>query len=43
MHLKELKEKPISELAELARSLGVESAAGMRRQELMFSILQAQT
>lgn len=43
MHLKELKEKPISELAELARSLGVESAAGMRRQELMFAILQAQT
>jgi transcription termination factor Rho len=43
MHLKELKEKPISELAELARSLGVESASGMRRQELIFAILQAQT
>jgi transcription termination factor Rho len=43
MHLKELKEKPISELAELARSLGVESAGGMRRQELIFAILQAQT
>ncbi|NBX75912.1 MAG: transcription termination factor Rho [Proteobacteria bacterium] len=43
MHLKELKEKPISELAELARSLGVESPGGMRRQELIFAILQAQT
>ncbi|NBV50692.1 transcription termination factor Rho [bacterium] len=43
MHLKELKEKPISDLAELARSLGVESPGGMRRQELIFAILQAQT
>jgi transcription termination factor Rho len=43
MHLQELKEKPISELTELARSLGVESAGGLRRQELIFSILQAQT
>jgi transcription termination factor Rho len=43
MHLKELKEKPISELADLARSLGVESPGGLRRQELIFSILQAQT
>ena len=43
MHLKELKEKPISELAELARSLGVESPGGLRRQELIFAILQAQT
>jgi len=43
MHLKELKEKPISDLAELARSLGVESPGGLRRQELIFAILQAQT
>jgi transcription termination factor Rho len=43
MHLKELKEKPISELTELARSLGVESPGGLRRQELIFAILQAQT
>ncbi len=43
MHLKELKEKPISELADLARSLGVESPGGLRRQELIFAILQAQT
>ncbi len=43
MHLKELKEKPISELTELARSLGVESPGGLRRQELIFAILQAKT
>ncbi|MFM8314778.1 MAG: Rho termination factor N-terminal domain-containing protein, partial [Deltaproteobacteria bacterium] len=43
MHLKELKEKPISELTELAKSLGVESPGGLRRQELIFGILQAQT
>lgn len=43
MHLKELKEKPISELTELARSLGVESPGGLRRQELIFGILAAQT
>src|SRR6201987_552330 len=43
MYLKELKEKPISELTEMARSLGVESPGGLRRQELIFSILQAQT
>ena len=43
MKLKELKEKPISELTEVAKDLGVESAGGLRRQELIFSILQAQT
>ncbi|MBI4405474.1 MAG: transcription termination factor Rho [Deltaproteobacteria bacterium] len=43
MHLKELKEKPISELTETARTLGVESPGGLRRQELIFAILQAQT
>jgi transcription termination factor Rho len=43
MHLKELKEKPISELTELARSFGVESPGGLRRQELIFGILAAQT
>lgn len=43
MHLQELKQKPISELTELARSLGVEAAGGLRRQELIFSILHAQT
>ncbi len=43
MHLQDLKQKPISELTELARTLGVDSAGGMRRQELIFAILQAQT
>ncbi len=43
MRLQELKQKSISELAELARSLGVESPGGLRRQELIFAILQAQT
>ena len=43
MHLKELKEKPIADLTELARSLAVETPGGLRRQELIFAILQAQT
>ena len=41
MNLKELKEKRISELTRLAREMGVEGAAGMRRQELIFAVLQA--
>ncbi|MBI2604547.1 MAG: transcription termination factor Rho [Deltaproteobacteria bacterium] len=40
MHLKELKEKKIADLTELARQLGIENAAGLRKQELIFSILQ---
>ncbi len=43
MNLKELKEKKISELAGLAREFNIEGAAGMRRQDLIFSLLQAQT
>ncbi|MCH7679625.1 Rho termination factor N-terminal domain-containing protein [candidate division KSB1 bacterium] len=43
MHLKELKDKSIGELTDLARTLGVDSAGNLRRQELIFSILQAQT
>ena len=38
----ELKEKAITELSQVARELGVESAAGLRKQELIFRILQAQ-
>jgi len=38
-----LKEKRISELLELAKNLKVEGASGMRKQELIFAILQAQT
>ena len=43
MNLKELKEKKISELAVLAREFNIEGAAGMRRQGLIFALLQAQT
>lgn len=43
MNLVELKEKKISELLELAKKLQVEGASGMRKQELIFAILQAQT
>jgi transcription termination factor Rho len=38
-----LKEKSISDLNKLARSMKVEGASGMRKQELIFAILQAQT
>ncbi len=41
MNLKELKEKRISELTRMAREMGVEGAAGMRKQELIFAVLQA--
>ncbi len=43
MNLAELKEKKISELTSMARELNVEGASGMRKQELIFAILQAQT
>jgi transcription termination factor Rho len=41
MNLKELKEKRISELTRMAREMGVEGAAGMRKQDLIFALLQA--
>ncbi|MBH25026.1 MAG: transcription termination factor Rho [Myxococcales bacterium] len=43
MNLKELKDKKISELTQLAKELGVEGASGMRKQELIFAVLQAQS
>ncbi len=43
MNLTELKEKKIGELAGLAREFNIEGAAGLRKQELIFAILQAQT
>jgi transcription termination factor Rho len=43
MNLKELKQKKISELASFAKALNIEGAASMRKQELIFAILQAQT
>ncbi|NMC71111.1 MAG: transcription termination factor Rho [Myxococcales bacterium] len=42
MHLKELKAKPIEELTAMAKEFKVENAAGMRKQELIFALLQAQ-
>ena len=42
MNIAELKEKEISELTKLAKKLKIEGAAGMRKQELIFALLQAQ-
>jgi len=42
MNIAELKEKKISELARMAKEFNIEGAAGMRKQELMFSLLQRQ-
>ena len=42
MNIAELKEKKISELTQMAKELKVEGAAGMRKQELMFALLQTQ-
>jgi transcription termination factor Rho len=41
MNLSELKEKKISDLLKLAKDLEIEGAATMRRQELIFGLLQA--
>ncbi len=41
--LKQLKDMTINELSSAARAVGVESPAGMRRQDLIFGILQRQT
>jgi len=41
--LKQLKDMSINELASAARAVGVESPTGMRRQDLIFGILQRQT
>jgi len=43
MNLVELKEKKINELNKVAKQLNVEGASGMRKQDLIFAILQAQT
>jgi transcription termination factor Rho len=42
LNLRDLKQKKIADLAALAKELNVDGAANMRRQELIFSILQAQ-
>ena len=43
MHLAELKQKSIADLNEVAKDLKIEGAANLRKQELIFAILQAQT
>ncbi len=43
MNLKELKEKKISELTRLAKKYNIEGASSMRKQDLIFSLLQAQS
>jgi transcription termination factor Rho len=40
--ISELKEKTMDELTEVAQSLKLEGAAGLRKQDLIFAILQAQ-
>jgi transcription termination factor Rho len=42
MHIEDIKRLPISELNNLAKDLNVPGASGMRRQDLIFAILQAQ-
>lgn len=42
MNLKELKDKKIGELNDMARAIGIENGSGMRRQDLIFEILKRQ-
>ncbi|HXX33383.1 MAG TPA: transcription termination factor Rho [Thermodesulfobacteriota bacterium] len=43
MNIKDLKKLKINDLYKIAKELNVEGASGMRKQELIFAILQAQT
>jgi len=43
VNLQELKNKKISELNAIARDLNIEGASGLRKQDLIFAILAAQT
>ncbi len=43
LDIRALKEMSIAELTTAAKDLGVEGAAGLRKQELIFKILEAQT
>jgi transcription termination factor Rho len=43
MNLAELKEKTIAELTSIARTLSVVGSSGLRKQEMIFKILEAQT
>ena len=42
MNIVELKEQKISKLTKMAKELSIDGAAGMRKQELIFALLQAQ-
>jgi len=42
MNIVELKEQKISKLTKMAKTLHIDGAAGMRKQELIFALLQAQ-
>ncbi len=43
MNLKDLKEKKINELTALAKKFNIESASSMRKQDLIFALLQSQS
>jgi transcription termination factor Rho len=43
MNLKELKQQKIGELAAMAREMGIENSSGLRKQELIFALLNEQT
>jgi transcription termination factor Rho len=43
MYVRDLKAKTMQELTQIAEDMEVENAAGMRKQDLLFAILQAQT
>jgi transcription termination factor Rho len=43
LNLNELKNKKITELHAMAKDMGIENPSGLRTQELIFAILQAQT
>jgi len=43
MNLLELKAKKVAELTKMSKEFNIEGAAGMRKQELIFALLQAQT
>ena len=42
VHIEELKEMKMGELSKLARDMGVQGVSGLKKQDLMFKILQAQ-
>ncbi len=42
MNIVELKDKKINELARMAKKFKIEGAAGMRKQDLIFGLIQAQ-